>query len=204
MTKDLIVLVPDKNMESATKELLQRPEALGVRPIAFDIFIHIGRDPGCYRKAHDFLRPFVRQYHYALVMFDHHGSGREGVEVAELEDEVRRRLEQNGWPERAAVVVLEPELEVWVWSDSPEVDRCLGWAGREPSLREWLREQGRWSPGYPKPSDPKTAVEQTLRAVHKPQSSAIYAELARQVSVGRCADPGFQRFRQILGRWFHV
>jgi len=202
MSQDLVVLVPDKNMESAVTQLLQRPEALGIRAITFDIFVHIGRDPGCYGKAHDFLRPFVGQYQYSLVMFDHHGSGREGVEVRELEAEVRRRLEQNGWPHRAAVVVLAPELEVWVWSDSPEVERCLGWSGQTPSLRDWLRERDLWSSDDPKPSDPKVAVEEALRAVRRPRSSAIYAELARRVSVKRCVDPGFQHFRQTLIGWF--
>jgi len=70
MSQDLVVLVPDKNMESAVTQLLQRPQALGIRPITFDVFVHIGRDPGCYGKAHDFLRPFAGQYQYALVMFD--------------------------------------------------------------------------------------------------------------------------------------
>jgi hypothetical protein len=28
----------------------------------------------------------------------------------------------SGWENRAAAVVLDPELEIWVWSDSPEVE----------------------------------------------------------------------------------
>jgi len=202
MSRDLVVLVPDKNMESAVAQLLRRPKALGIRPITFDIFVHIGRDPGCYGKAHDFLRPLAGQYEYALVMFDHHGSGHEEVAVTELAAQVRHRLEQSGWTDRAAVVILDPELEVWVWSDSPEVDHCLGWSGQTQSLRDWLRERGHWSPNAPKPSDPKAAVEEALRAVRKPRSSAIYAELAQRVSVRRCVDPSFEHFGQVLRGWF--
>lgn len=56
-------------------------------------------------------------------MFDYEGSGREGQKVEVLEKQVRELLEKNGWDDRAIAVILEPELEIWLWSDSPELDR---------------------------------------------------------------------------------
>ena len=111
---------------------------------------------------------------HALVVFDREGSGHESDPVSDLEEEVTRRLAAAGWGDRAAAIAIDPELEVWVWSDSPHVDRCLGWEGEQPSLRAWLEEQGMWPPGEPKPQDPKLAVELALRRARKPRSSALY------------------------------
>ncbi|GIV81935.1 MAG: hypothetical protein KatS3mg051_1289 [Anaerolineae bacterium] len=200
---DLIALVADSNMEYTLRGLLSRHEALGIRRITYDIVRHEKRDPGCWTDAHNFLRPYVNQYPYALVMFDHQGSGQESREITELEDELEARLQQNGWAEgRARVIVLEPELEIWVWSDSPQVDQCLGWQTHQPDLRTWLREHNLLAPGKIKPTDPKKALEAALREVKTPRSSAIYKQLAEQVSFQRCVDPCFKRLRTILTDWF--
>jgi hypothetical protein len=62
------------------------------------------------------------------VLFDYYGCGAEHeMAPEEIEDEVEEKLSRSGWEDRARCVVIDPELEVWVWSDSPEVDRCLGW-----------------------------------------------------------------------------
>ncbi len=200
--KDLVVLVADKNMEQTVKGLLGRSRSLGIRPLEYDTFVHPRRDPGCLNEAHDFLRPFARSYGYALVMFDREGCGREQVEARTLAEEVKARLADNSWPDRAEVVVLDPELEVWVWSASPHVAACLGWADCQPSLRAWLAEEGHWPPETPKPPRPKEAMEAALRQVRKPRSSAIYLELAQTVSLQGHTEPAFLRFAGALQRWF--
>ena len=43
-------------------------------------------------------------------------------------------------------VVLVPELEVCVWSDSPEAENALGWRGEQTELRTCLLEQGYLDP----------------------------------------------------------
>lgn len=200
--KDLIVLVADKNMEAVMAGLLDRPQALGIRAISFDIFVHPRRDPGCLTGADDFLRPFSSAYRYALVLFDHDGCGREAVPAGELAEEVKGRLKNAGWQDRAECVVIAPELEVWAWTASPHVARGLGWAGRTPSLREWLAEKGYWQPEDPKPAQPKVAFEAALREVRKPRSSAIYSDLARSVSLKGHTEPAFFRLTQTLQSWF--
>lgn len=200
--KDLVILVADGNMEHALRGLLQRPQALGIHPIEADIFVHPRRDPGCLNEAHDFLRPFAHSYRHALVLFDHDGCGRESTAPAELADQVRQRLAASGWADRAEVVVLAPELEVWVWSDSPHVAECLGWAGRQPSLREWLAATGHWPADQAKPAHPKRALEAALREVHKPRSSSIYLDLASKVGLRNRSEPAFLRFQQTLQKWF--
>ena len=98
--------------------------------------------------------------------------------------------------------MIAPELENWVWSDSPKVDLALGWEGKTLPLRDWLREKGLLHAGAVKPSEPKRAVELALRTVYKPRSSAIYFELAQEVSTDRCTDPAFAKLRRCLREWF--
>jgi hypothetical protein len=135
-------------------------------------------------------------------MFDREGCGNERLSGVDLEAEVEGRLQVNGWGYRAKAVVIDPELESWVWSDSPEVEKTLGWTGRTPVLRSWLNENGFLEAGVAKPARPKEALEAILRVVRKPRSSAIYQELARSVSLKRCVDAAFARLRATLQGWF--
>jgi hypothetical protein len=202
MPKDLIVLTADKNIEYGVRGLLSRPASFGIRPIQLDIFVHPHHDPGCAAEAQDFLRPFVRHYHHGLVMFDDVGSGREAVAQDMLSEEVRGRLAATGWGDRADVIVLDPEIEVWVFAHSPKVEECLGWPAGRVSLRRWLESSGLWETNQGKPGDPKTALERVLGEIKKPRSSAIYRRLGEQVGIRGCTDPAFVKFRKILATWF--
>ncbi len=120
---DLIVLVADKNMDDGLRGLLTRPKALGIREIEARIFVHPRRDPACVRESDAFLRPFAGRYSRALVMLDRHGSGREALSAETLATEVRGRVALSGWDDRVEVIVLDPELETWVFASSPQVER---------------------------------------------------------------------------------
>jgi hypothetical protein len=201
--KDLVVLVADGNAEHALKEILDRHLSLSIRPIQFEVIRDTARaDPGCYGRSHEFLRPFLREFEHAIVVFDRQGSGQEARDAEELENEVTCRLRQNGWADRGAVVVIDPELEAWVWGPSREVDQTLGWYDRPARLREWLRDKGLWPAEQVKPPDPKLALETALGQLRRPRSSAIYGELAKSVSLAHCQDRSFQRLVEILRSWF--
>lgn len=200
--KDLIVLVADGQMAAAVGALLARGRSLRCRQISFDVAVHPQRDPGCLRGAHSILQAFSRQYSYALVMLDREGCGRQQQPREQLEAEIEERLAAYGWKDRSAAIVLDPELEIWVWSNSPEVDRLLGWSGRRPSLAEWLKAEGYLTPGMIKPRDPKRAMEEALYLARKSRSASIYRQLAERVSVERCIDPAFLKFKERLRAWF--
>jgi hypothetical protein len=202
LTKDLVVLVADKNMEFTAKGILASYQKLGTRPITSDIYVHPGHDPGCYGKSGDFLRLFISSHKHAIVIFDHDGCGHEQLSRIELEQNLGNHLENSGWAERAVAIAIDPELESWVWSDSPQVDRILGWEGILPNLREWLIEQGFLVENETKPDQPKEALEAALRKVKKPRSSAIYLELAQKVSFERCVDESFLKLKDTLRQWF--
>lgn len=201
-TWDLIVVVVDLDAKQGIVQLLQRPQSLGIRPVQFVVDRYVKRDSGCCRTSHEYLRPFVKQFDYAMVVFDHDGSGRESQTRDEIESSVERDLAKNGWHDRSAAIAIEPELEAWVWSDSPAVAEALGWQGHTPSLSGWLAESGHVTSEKLKPHDPKKVMQDALRKVNKKPSPAIFSTLAKTVGTGRCVDPAFLKFKTSLQRWF--
>lgn len=196
--KDLVVLTADSNMKAAVEGLLSQHQALSIRQISFQVFAHVHRDPGCLRESHQFLRSLIRQYQYALVMFDREGCGRENLSREDLESQVENHLSRNGWPENAIAIVLDPELEVWVWGGACRVETVFGWNGKQVSMKEWLTEKGFFRDGDAFPQRPKEAMEAALKFIKKPRSSAIYLELAKTASLNRCTDPAFRKFHVFL------
>lgn len=201
---DLVVLVADKNMEFAVKGILTRVEALGIREVTATFHVHPENDPGCLLRGHLFLKLFVHQAAHALVLLDREGSGQDSNTREILESGIEGRLSTSGWDDRAAAIVIDPELERWAWSDSPHVDSVLGWDGRNPCLRSWLKEKAFLKEGQIKPIRPKEALEQALRSVKKPRSSSLYQQIAQKVSLQRCVDPSFIKLKTILQGWFPV
>lgn len=200
--KDLVILTADKNMKFALEGLLCRPKALSIHPVSAVFYIHPESDPGCLLHADSFLRPFVRRFAHAIVMFDREGCGKDNLTRDELEQRVTEVLSRSGWSNRASVIVIDPELENWVFSGSPEVDRALGWGGKNPALGVWLENHHYLVTGQIKPVRPKEAMEAALRHVRMPRSSSIYGQIAQHVGIGRCSDDAFQKLKTTLQTWF--
>jgi hypothetical protein len=200
--KDLAVLVADKNIEFAIKGLLGQRSRLGIRPITREIYRHPQQDSGCYRRCEELLRPFIKSFRYAIVIFDREGCGGGNQSREEIEVVVESRLTKNGWQNRAAVIAIEPELESWVWSNSPIVDEVCGWTDTNMSLRVWLQDSGWLQKGSTKPARPKEALEATLRRANEPRSSSLYEQIARKIDFRQCKDEAFLKFKSKLGVWF--
>lgn len=189
-------------MEHALRGLFSRPEALGIRPIGSETFIHPQHDPGCARRGVSFLSNFSEQYDYGLLLFDHEGSGKEQNAPEELERTLGEEFTRSAWGERARAIVVSPELEAWVWSNSPHVDEVAGWAQRRPSLHDWLVESGFLQEGQVKPPRPKEAFRAALRASRIARSASLYQQIAEKVSLHGCADRSFRELRRTLRTWF--
>ena len=201
-TRDLVVLVADNKIEAAIQGICLRGKSLGFRKLDFSVQPHPQHDSGCFLTAHFRLRPFVSQFAHALVIFDKDGCGKEQAQREDLEVEVEARLSSAGWDDRAKAIVIDPELEAWVWSDSPHVAEVLGWESGDKALRDWLVERGWCCPGQVKPLRPKEAYEAVLRRTGMGQSAGIYRDLAEAVSLGRCTDLAFVKLKTVLQQWF--
>ncbi|HAG08630.1 MAG TPA: hypothetical protein DCK87_03560 [Desulfotomaculum sp.] len=200
--KDLVVLAADKNMEYTLKGLLLRHQSLGSRQLMVDFYTHPEHDPGCLLRGHDFLRSMTKSYAHALVVLDRDGCGQEKCSAQDLESQIENRLKFSGWDDRATAIAIEPELEIWVWSNSPHVDRIIGWSGKNPDLRTWLMREGFIRTRRAKPDQPKEAFEQALKIAGKARSSSLFHQIARSVSLEDCVNPAFKKLKDILKNWF--
>lgn len=202
--QDLIVLVADLDAEETIKALLQRHQSLEIRPITYEVNRHPQRDAGCYNEAHIFLQSQARYFRKALVIFDHHGSGHENETTEAIQTQIERQMASNGWGEAdVCVIVLHPELEIWVWSTPPEVDRILKWSEKKPPVRDWLKNETEyWNSEDLKPHAPKEALQAALRQVKTHFSARIFADLGTNVSTRQCQDSSFLRLKTVLQTWF--
>ena len=197
---DLFVLTADADTSATMKELLRRATDLGIRRIEFRVDRHLQRDAGCRVRASQWLRPHILDYAYALVLFDLHGCGSQAPRE-EIQAEVEHDLRRNGWPERSKVIVIEPELEAWVWTGTESAARVLGWEEHQ-DLREWLRGRRLWPARLAKPPRPKDAMKSVLEFKQIRHSPRIFEDLASAVEFDMCADPAFGELRETLARWF--
>lgn len=207
--RDCLFLVADKNMEGMLKGFLARDsfhKALGCGSFNFDpkqdlLVAHGQNDPGLYTRANEFLQPYVHSYHHVVVIIDAEWDGSPGPDL--ISQRLHRHMTDAGWADDCGcAVVIAPELENWVWQDSPHVCAALGYNGEFSDLRAALEGQGFWHPDEAKPNRPKEAVEWVLRQSKKGRSSAIYQQLAMRVSARGCSDVAFQALRDALLRWF--
>lgn len=153
----------------------------------------------------DLLRPIQSRYHHALLIFDKHGSGAESESREHVEAAIEESLFRNGWEKGAvAVIVIKPELESWVWADSPRVANVLGWGNESSELRSFLKRRGLWDDDRPKPHDPKEAMTVACREKRMQRNASLFDELAFKVSFKKCQDPAFRKFHQKLSEWFGV
>lgn len=201
----LVALVADRDIEESLAKLFARPERLDIRSFRFEIRRHPGRDAGCRADAANFLRQFLRSCRNALVVFDRHGCGSDAPRE-QIEAGVESKLYGNGWGSRGRVVVIDPEIEEWVWSGSTVVSKALGWGQRYGELRTWLVQRGLWDEGLPKPNDPKAAMIQALRgasrATRRRRSARIFGEIAAGAPFEGCGDPAFRKLQDTLREWF--
>ena len=193
----LVVLVADSNMKAAVEGLLTRSESLRIRCGDYQVHPHPGHDPGVWNDAVEFLRVVAQPDDHVLVVLDREGSGHEDQSADQMENTLQASLVRAGRGGRSGAVVIDPELEIWVWSDSPHVGQILGMDGQafQRVLATEMMPNG-------KPARPRELMESILRRTRVPRSSSLYGKLARTVGIGRCTDRAFLRLRDFLQQWF--
>ena len=205
-----VILVADSNMAATFRGYFKRDRwhlSLGCAPfeintdVGADLLVDEGgNDPGVYTKGHELLRPYQSSHHRALVVLDCEWEGSPGKDA--IVDHITANLVASGWAEDAVkVIAIEPELENWLWQDKPQVAQALRYKG-QPPLRQLLADNGWWPLGAAKPPRPKEAAQWVLRQTRQPRSSAIYQQLAAQVSTKGCTDAAFGELTATLQAWY--
>jgi hypothetical protein len=202
--KDVLFLVADKNMEHTVKGLLELTDAhrrIGCASFTWEVVVAVGQsDPGLFTRASEILRPFRDRFRHAIVMLDAQWEG--APDPVDIRQRIDEHLNSAGWPtSRGLGIVIVPELEAWLWTDSDHTAKALGWRSRD-DLAAALTRNGYLTPSEEKPSRPKEAVLWALRQVRKPRSSTVYAAFSARASLERCADPALRELVDTVRRWF--
>jgi hypothetical protein len=198
--KDLALLVADKNMDFAMRGILNRHKALGTRSVSYEIRQHVNRDGGVRTTGPETLALLRQQFRHGIVMLDWEGSGSKAKSAIALEQELDARLERT-WGDRAKAIVIEPELDVWIWGSDNALVKILEWS-EDQGIREWLTGRGYAFDGSQKPMRPKEALNELMIWLNHPRSSVLYERITGKISLAQCVDPAFRRLRSTLQSWF--
>jgi hypothetical protein len=198
--KDLALLVADKNMDFAMRGILNRHKALGTRSVSYEIRQHVNRDGGVRTTGPETLALLRQQFRHGIVMLDWEGSGSKAKSAIALEQELDARLERT-WGDRTKAIVIEPELDVWIWGSDNALAKILEWS-EDQGIREWLTGRGYVFDGSQKPMRPKEALDELMVWLNHPRSSVLYERITGKISLAQCVDPAFRRLRSILQSWF--
>lgn len=204
--RDCIFLLADEQMAGAFEGFLTRDEfhrSLRITPFDFDpeqdIIVAGGNhDPGVWTRAHELLRQYLTLARRAVIVLDEAWEGSPGADqiVADISENLRR----HGWADdRFCVIVIQPELENWVWQHNDHVATTFGFASM-PAMRAWLGDM--WLPEHPKPDQPKEALEAVGRHTRLLPNRRRFVSLTSRISVRHCTDLAFHRLCDKLREWF--
>ena len=200
--RDLYVLVADDEQRRVLEMLLARRwRALGIRRVDAKIEKHPLHDAGVFEEAPAFLKLASQEFSRAIAVLDAEFGREPQATAAELKRRLEARIEPSPWEQPPLVVVIHPELEAWVWSDSPEVARILDMSHAQ--MQEAGSKHNLWEAGSAKPRRPKELLELIVRQTKErgPTPSEFIA-LAESVGLDRCSDPAFCELRDTLREWF--
>jgi hypothetical protein len=204
--KDLLVYTADADAMAFMRSMLNRPQALGIRPISFDIERHPQRDAGMVQSGAELARMKKGGYHRALLMWDHHGSGRDHKQTPEqVQADIQAKLDAYTWKDNSAVAVLMPELEEWLWfCENAVATHCQITVNQ---LAQWVDERaaklGKVSRVL-KQEQPKELFEHVMRdKLRQTISPRDFEEIGLQAGVnGLCGCTSFLAIIKVLRAWF--
>lgn len=200
--RDLYVLVADEDQRRVIETLLvRRRRALGIQEVDYRVEKHPQRDAGVFKNGPKFLNLVSREFSRAIIILDAQFGRDPQPSASELKADLAHRIDTGPWEQKPLVLVIQPELEAWVWSNSPRVGEILGM--RLAQIRETGAGHGFWSAGSAKPERPKELLELIVRRTKgRGPAPAEFVALAERVGVDRCSDPAFCELRDTLRNWF--
>ena len=204
--KDLFLYVADADAQAFMDSLLNKPLALNIREITFDIERHPLRDSGMVQSGSELTRMKKGKYQKALLTWDHHGSGRDHRQTpGQVRDEIQKKLDSYTWSENSSVTIFVPELEQWIWySENALLDYCGISADQ---LNAWIADRSAKldkSVETLKTEQPKELFEYVLRErLRRTISPRDFAEIGKRAGVsGLMACESFRSVVDVLQAWF--
>lgn len=204
--KDLLLYVADADAMAFMKSILNKPQALEVHPIDFDIERHPQRDSGMVQSGAELTRMKKGKYQKALLMWDHHGSGRDHKQSpVEVQNEIQGKLDSFSWKDNSSVTILVPELEQWLWHcENTLLAHCRL---TDAQLQTWLEERARKlniSVADQKTDQPKELFEYVMKnRLRRTISPRDFEEMGKQADVnGLMKCETFSSIVEVLRIWF--
>ncbi len=209
--KDLLIVTADNSIKAALCGFFEREgwwNAVGCGRFSIDPQNDIKaaqglNDPGLYRRAGDLLQPLAPEYRHVLVILDGEWEGAPSDPHA-IRDAVENHIESAGWAKGDGCgIVIVPELEIWLWADSPHLASLLNFPDFA-SLRQHVQTNSdAWPVGSAKPADPEEALKVVCRnAPVTPKNPSLFRHVCRAVGTKHCADPAVARLFDALRTWF--
>lgn len=204
--KDLLLYVADADAQAFMNSLLNKPIALGIRQITFDIERHPQRDSGMVQSGPELTRMKKGRYQKALLAWDHHGSGRDHKQSPEqVRNEIQNKLDSYTWSENSSVTIFVPELEQWIWYCENALLTYCGISSDQ--LNTWLADRS-GSLGKPvdvlKAERPKELFEFVMRErLRRTISPRDFAEIGNHAGIVRLMGcDSFRSVVDVLRSWF--
>lgn len=204
--KDLLLYVADADAQAFMNSLLNKPLALGIRQITFDIERHPQRDSGMVQSGPELTRMKKGKYQKALLTWDHHGSGRDHNQSPEqVRDEIQNKLDSYTWSGNSSITIFVPELEQWLWYCENALISYCGISAEQ--LNTWLADR---SSKLGKPVDvlkaeqPKELFVYVMRErLKRTISPRDFAEIGKLAGVKGLMDcETFRSVVDVLRTWF--
>lgn len=205
--KDLLVFAADADAEAFLRAVLGKPQALGIRPVTVDIKRHPQRDSGMVQSGAELVRMQKGRYGKALLLWDHHGSGRDREEPSKVRQEIQGKLDSFTWSGNSAVTILVPELEQWLWYC--ETALAAHWVMTKDDMAlavDAYAAQNGIRPEEDKRDQPKELFEhiarKRLKRTISPYDFEKIGEKASIKALIHC--PSFRAIGAVLQEWFPV
>jgi hypothetical protein len=213
---EMVALFSDLEMQKLLERLIERGQEEGrrcTRPFRWRSLRDPRRDT-VWIQPELVLLPFLRSECRFLIMWDHHGTGRETAQAAALEQQVVQKLTSLNVPEeRVLAVALEPELErllVPVWpkvksligeersQSAPEDGAVLAQMRKLRSLPEANSELDSLLSRFP-----KEVFEALIRLLRLRRAPPLYEKIGARVSLPALKeDAAASRIADTISRWF--
>ncbi len=211
--RDVIFHLADQHMEAGFRAFFARADwhhVLGCDQFTIDadserdIYRKGGyTDGGLWKHAHTNLTPFKEEYRRAVIVLDADFEPHPGSET--LQADISRNMLAAGWEENSfCVVVIDKELEAWLWAPNLNVAKAFGHNDFE-QMRAALAAKQLWDDGAPKPNDLKRARDLAAKLGGKRTGSPIFRGVFGGISkraCDLCQEEGFTSMRAAIRTWF--